>query len=90
MDSKEIEALLNRIGDDIDTATYNADTFYLECPEEWQEDASELLKMLTTCSRKVWEMLAKLPVPEEAPQADNIKDAIALLEANGFIVGTKT
>lgn len=90
MDNKEIEALLNRIEAAIDTATYNADSLYLECPEEWQEDASELLKMLAACSGKVWGLLAKLPVPEEPPQAGNIKDAIALLEANGFIVGTKT
>lgn len=90
MDNKAIEALLNRIGADIDTAAQNADTLYLECPEEWNEDASELLKMLATCSVKVWELLAKLPAPEQAPQADNIQDAIALLEANGFIVGTKT
>ena len=86
MDNKEIESLLNRIGTDIDTAAQNADTLYLECPEEWNEDASELLKMLATCSVKVWELLAKLPAPEEAPQADNIKDAIALLKTNGYKV----
>lgn len=92
MDNKEIEALLNRIGADIDTATYGAETLYCECPVEMQEAAANLCDNLRACCRRLEKLYDLVPLGAEVEEAKQaaLKGAIALLEANGFIVGTKT
>lgn len=90
MNSDYLALMLEEVIDALSSAMSSTDSFKRECPEDFESQAERLYVSLATCRAQTLELSKSLPAPEEVPQADNIKDAIALLEANGFIVGTKT
>ena len=89
MDNNSLATLLENVIDAVNDAMSNTDSFQDECPECLQPLASRLYASLDVCRQQTQELLKNLPAPGGAPRVA-IQDAIALLEANGFIVGTKT
>lgn len=91
MDNNKLEDLLRKTLTNLCDAMENIYAFGDACPEGLKRRAGELSEALEDCKCRAWGLLCSASgAAEQAPQADNIKDAIALLEANGFIVGTKT
>jgi hypothetical protein len=97
MNNKEFLDLLEKAEAAVGDALMSVDVIYFECSEKYVGGISDVKASLqgakfglVAIQDEVYEAMATPDAWAEQKEAQALKDAIALLEAKGFIVGTKT